>query len=114
VGALVSDRNGESNVYSLKDTQERGILFIGGGVEVYEGMIVGENAKPQDLWVNVTRAKQLTNFRTVNKDEAIVITPPKLMTLERGLEWLNEDEIIEVTPKSIRARKKNLSKNQKK
>ncbi len=114
VGALVSDRNGESNVYSLKDTQERGILFVNGGVEVYEGMIVGENAKPQDLWVNVTRAKQLTNFRTVNKDEAIVITPPRPMTLERGLEWINEDEIIEVTPKSIRARKKILSKTQRK
>lgn len=114
VGALVSDRAGDSNNYSLEGLQDRGILFIGHGVEVYEGMIVGECAKPQDLWVNVTKAKQLTNFRTVNKDDAIVLTPPRPMTIERGLEWINDDEIIEVTPKNIRARKKQLSKTQRK
>jgi GTP-binding protein len=111
VGALVSDRAGDSNSYSLEGTQDRGVLFIGHGVTVYEGMIIGECAKPQDLWVNVVRSKQLTNFRTVNKDDAIVLTPPRIMTIERGLEWVNDDEIIEVTPKSIRARKKLLSKS---
>ena len=111
VGALVSDRAGDSNSYSLEGTQDRGVLFIGHGVTVYEGMIIGECAKPQDLWVNVVRSKQLTNFRTVNKDDAIVLTPPRVMTIERGLEWVNDDEIIEVTPKSIRARKKLLSKS---
>lgn len=112
VGALVSDRAGEANSYSLKDTQERGVLFIGHGVPVYEGMVIGENAKPNDLWVNVTRSKQLTNFRTVNKDDAIVITPPRLVTLERGIEWITDDELLEVTPKSLRCRKKILAKNQ--
>jgi len=111
-GALVADRNGESNDYSLVTIQERGTLFVGGGVKVYEGMVIGENAKENDLWVNPVRSKQLTNFRTVNKDEAIVIVPPKPVTIERGLEWIEEDELIEVTPKHIRARKKSLGKNQ--
>ncbi len=110
-GALVSDRAGDSNSYALVDLQERGILFIGHAVQVYEGMIIGENAKENDLNVNCIKAKQLTNFRTVNKDDAIVLTPPKLMTIERGLEWIGEDELLEITPKSIRARKKVLAKN---
>ncbi len=110
-GALVSDRAGESNAYALEDLQARGILFIGHGCAVYEGMIVGENAKNNDLNINVCKSKQLTNFRTVNKDDAIVLTPPKLMTIERALEWLREDEMVEITPKNIRARKKVLSKN---
>jgi len=110
-GALVSDRTGESNAYGLVSLQERGILFIGGGVGVYEGMVIGENAKDNDLDVNPTKAKQLTNFRTVNKDDAIVLTPPRLMTIERGLEWIAEDELLEITPKNIRARKKVLEKN---
>jgi GTP-binding protein len=113
-GALVCDRNGESNAYGLVAIQERGILFIGGQVDVYEGMIIGEHAKPQDLWVNATKAKQLTNFRTVNKDDAIVLAPPRTVTIERGLEWIADDEILEITPKQIRARKKSLSKNQQK
>lgn len=111
-GALVCDRSGESNDYSLVSLQERGTLFVGGGVKVYEGMVIGENAKENDLWVNPVKSKQLTNFRTVNKDEAIVITPPRPVTIERGLEWIEDDELIEVTPKNIRARKKVLGKNQ--
>jgi len=111
-GALVSDRKGDSTSYSLENTQERGTLFIGHGVPVYEGMVIGENAKTNDLWVNVTRSKQLTNFRTVNKDEAIVLTPPKTVTLERGIEWISSDELLEVTPKSLRIRKKSLAQNQ--
>lgn len=110
-GALISDRQGESNAYGLVTLQERGTLFIGGGVQVYEGMIIGECAKDNDLDVNPTKAKQLTNFRTVNKDDAIVLTPPRLMTLERGIEWIAEDELLEITPKNIRARKKGLTKN---
>jgi GTP-binding protein len=113
-GAMVCDRSGDSNAYGLESLQERGVLFIGHGVPVYEGMVIGENAKPQDLWVNPTKAKQLTNFRTVNKDDAIVLSPPRLMTIERGLEWIADDEILEITPKSVRARKKSLQKNQQK
>ena len=110
-GALVSDRAGESSSYALVDLQDRGILFIGHGAQVYEGMIIGENAKENDLNVNCCRTKQLTNFRTVNKDDAIVLTPPRVMTIERGLEWIREDELMEVTPKNIRARKKVIAKN---
>ncbi len=111
LGALVSDRTGESNAYAMESLQERGVLFIGIQTPVYEGMIVGECAKDNDLDLNVCKAKQLTNFRTVNKDDAIVLTPPRLMTIERGLEWIAEDELLEITPKSIRGRKKVLEKN---
>ena len=114
VGALVSDRAGESNAYALEGLQDRGIMFIGIQTAVYEGMVVGECAKPNDLWINVTKSKQLTNFRTVNKDDAIVLTPPKLVTLDRGIEWIADDELLEVTPLNIRARKKFLGKNQQK
>jgi GTP-binding protein len=112
LGALVCDRVGDATAYSLEGLQERGVLFVGHGAAVYEGMIIGENAKDNDLWVNPTKAKQLTNFRTVNKDDAIVLTPPRLVTLERGIEWLAEDELLEVTPKNLRFRKKILAKNQ--
>lgn len=111
-GALVSDRAGESNTYALESLQERGVLFIGHGVKVYEGMVIGENARTGDLNVNPTKAKQLTNFRTVNKDDAMFLTPPRVVTIENGLEWLNEDELLEITPLNIRARKKVLTKNQ--
>jgi len=107
-GAIVSDRQGETVAYGLFDLQERGDLFVGAGVPVYEGMICGENAHPNDLDVNVCRAKKLTNIRTVNKDENVVLTPPRDMGLEKALEWINEDELVEVTPKSIRLRKKVL------
>ncbi len=110
-GSLVSDRAGESNAYALETLQERGILFIGIQTKVYEGMIIGENAKENDLNVNPVKTKQLTNFRTVNKDDAIVLTPPRYVTIENALEWIREDELLEVTPKSIRARKRILSKN---
>ncbi len=110
-GALVCDRPGESNDYSLDSLQERGILFIGGQVKVYEGMVIGENAKEQDLWVNPVKAKQLTNFRTVNKDAAIVVQTPRYVTIENGLEWITAGELLEITPKSLRLRKKVLLKN---
>ena len=107
-GAIVSDREGETVAYGLFDLQERGDLFVGAGVPVYEGMICGENAHPTDLDVNVCRAKKLTNIRTVNKDENVVLTSPREMSLEKALEWINEDELVEVTPKSVRLRKKIL------
>jgi GTP-binding protein len=107
-GAIISDREGETVAYGLFDLQERGDLFVGAGVPVYEGMICGENAHPLDLDVNVCRAKKLTNIRTVNKDENVVLTPPREMSLEKALEWINEDELVEVTPKSVRLRKKIL------
>ncbi|MCA1826527.1 MAG: translational GTPase TypA [Myxococcales bacterium] len=107
-GAIVSDREGETVAYGLFDLQERGDLFVGPGVPVYEGMICGENAHPLDLDVNVCRAKKLTNIRTVNKDENVILTPPRIMSLEKALEWINEDELVEVTPKSVRLRKKVL------
>jgi GTP-binding protein len=107
-GAIVSDREGETVAYGLFDLQERGDLFVGAGVPVYEGMICGENAHPSDLDVNVCRAKKLTNVRTVSKDENVILTPPRVMSLEKALEWINEDELVEVTPKSVRLRKKVL------
>src|SRR5256714_78775 len=107
-GAIVSDREGETVAYGFFDLQERGDLFVGPGVPVYEGMICGENAHPLDLDVNVCRARKLTNIRTVNKDENVILTPPRVMSLEKALEWINEDELVEVTPKSVRLRKKVL------
>jgi GTP-binding protein len=107
-GAIISDRTGDTVAYGLFDLQERGDLFVGAGVPVYEGMICGENAHPTDLDVNVCRAKKLTNIRTVSKDENVILTPPREMSLEKALEWINEDELVEVTPKSVRLRKKIL------
>ncbi len=107
-GAIISDREGDTVAYGLFDLQERGDLFVGAGVAVYEGMICGENAHPTDLDVNVCRAKKLTNIRTVNKDENVVLTSPRIMSLEKALEWINEDELVEVTPKSVRLRKRVL------
>ncbi len=110
-GSLIADRQGESNSYALENLQERGILFIKGQTPVYEGMIIGENARTGDLNVNPCKTKQLTNFRTVNKDDAIVLTPPRAITIESGLEWMADDELLEVTPESLRLRKKQLAKN---
>ena len=107
-GSLISDRNGVATSYALYNLQERGDMFIGSGVEVYEGMIVGENAKDADLTVNIVKEKKLTNMRASSSDEAIRLVPPRLMTLEKALEFINEDELVEVTPKSIRLRKKIL------
>jgi GTP-binding protein len=108
-GAIVSDREGETVAYSLFDIQERGALFYGPGVPVYEGMIVGEHSHPNDLDVNCTRGRKLTNIRAAGRDENIILSPPRDMSLEKALEWINEDELVEVTPKSVRLRKKVLS-----
>jgi GTP-binding protein len=107
-GVLVSDRTGTSNAYGLFNLQERSELFIGAGVEVYEGMIVGENARSGDLDVNPTKEKKLTNIRTHAHDEALRLTPPRPLTLESAIEFIAGDELVEVTPASIRLRKRLL------
>jgi GTP-binding protein len=110
-GVLVSDRGGLSTSYSLWNLQERGELFIGPGTEVYEGMIVGENARDNDLDVNIVREKKLTNMRASTADEAIRLVPHKALNLEQAIEFIADDELVEVTPKSLRLRKKILQSN---
>ncbi|MCB9692901.1 MAG: translational GTPase TypA [Alphaproteobacteria bacterium] len=110
-GALVSDRSGTTTTYTLFKLQPRGRLFVGPGVDIYEGMIVGEHVRENDLNVNATRAKQLTNFRTVNADEKQILAPPVQVTLEWAMEWVDSDEVAEITPTSIRIRKKILEGN---
>ena len=113
-GVLISNGNGEANAYALGPLEERGILFVGVGEPLYEGMIIGENAKPEDLEVNPMKSKQLTNFRSTGKDDAIRLTPPKVMTLEQAIAYIDDDEMVEVTPKSIRLRKAILDPNERK
>jgi GTP-binding protein len=110
-GALVSDRNGSSTAYALWSLQERGVLFINAGVELYEGQVVGENAREVDLDVNAVREKKLTNMRSSSADEAIRLVPYKNLTLEQAIEFVADDELVEVTPKSLRLRKKILQAN---
>ena len=110
-GVLVSDRSGMSNAYGLFNLQERSALLIGAGVEVYEGMIVGENARSGDLDVNATKEKKLTNIRTHSHDESLRLTPPRPLTLETALEFIAADELVEVTPVSIRLRKRLLARH---
>jgi GTP-binding protein len=107
-GALVCDRAGTSVAYAIWGIQERGEMFVGPGIEVYEGMIVGENAREDDMNVNITKEKKQTNMRSSSADEAIRIIPPRDMTLEKAIEFIADDEYVEVTPKSIRLRKKVL------
>ena len=108
-GAIISDRSGTTVPYALFSIQERGTLFVGPGVQVYEGMIIGQHAHPSDLNVNATRGRKLTNIRAANRDENVILSPPIEMTLEMSLEWIAEDELVEATPKSIRLRKRLLS-----
>jgi len=113
-GALVSDRGGVTTAYALYNLQERGELFVGPTVEVYEGMIIGENAKDTDLDVNAVREKKLTNMRSSTSDMAIRLVPFRQLNLEQAIEFIAEDEFVEVTPKSLRLRKKTLASNQRK
>ena len=113
-GALIADRPGVSTSYALWGLQERGELFVGPGVEVYEGMIIGENAKDNDLDVNVVREKKLTNMRASTADEAIRLVPFRQLNLEQAIEFIADDEFVEVTPKSLRLRKKVLQANRRK
>ena len=108
-GSLVSFETGESVTYGLFNAQERGVLFIGPGVPVYSGMVIGETPKSEDITVNVCKKKQLTNMRAAGSDEALRLTPPRQMSLEQCLEFLADDELLEVTPESLRLRKRILS-----
>jgi GTP-binding protein len=111
-GALVADRAGLATTYALYNLQERGELFVRPGTQVYEGMIVGENARDVDLDVNVVKEKKLTNMRASTADEAMRLVPFRELSLEQALEFIREDELVEVTPDSIRMRKKILPSNQ--
>ena len=111
-GSIVAHEQGETTTYGLYNAQERGDLFIGAGVAVYEGMIVGVNAKDEDLVVNVCKKKHITNTRASGSDDALRLTPPVLMSLEQSLEFIADDELVEVTPKNIRLRKVVLGKEQ--
>jgi len=111
-GAIVSDRKGVATAFALDNLQKRGELFIGPGAEVYEGMIIGEAARSQEMQVNPTKGKQLTNIRTHASDEAIKLKPHRELTLETAIEWIAEDELVEVTPAAIRVRKRLLAENQ--
>ncbi|HYE22645.1 MAG TPA: translational GTPase TypA, partial [Verrucomicrobiae bacterium] len=113
-GSLIATEHGVANAYGLNNAQERGTLFIGPATEVYQGMIVGENAKAEDIEVNVNKTKKLTNMRASGSDDAIILTPPKVMSLEECLEYLGPDELVEVTPQSLRLRKKILDPNKRK
>ncbi|MFP3919728.1 translational GTPase TypA [Lysinibacillus telephonicus] len=111
-GALVSMETGKATTYGMMQVEDRGTLFVEPGTEIYEGMIVGENTRDNDITVNITKMKQKTNVRSATKDATNVIKKPKIMTLEEALEFLNDDEYLEVTPESIRLRKQILDKNE--
>jgi GTP-binding protein len=113
-GALIADRPGVTTSYALYNLQERGEMFVGPGVDVYEGMIIGENAKDTDLDVNVVREKKLTNMRASTADEAIRLVPHRQLNLEQAIEFIADDEFVEVTPKTLRLRKKVLLANKRK
>jgi GTP-binding protein len=108
-GALISNSDGETAAFALWNLEDRGTMFVGAGEKTYQGMIIGENAKPDDLDVNPMKAKQLTNVRASGKDEAVRLTPPRRLTLEQAIAYIDSDELVEVTPKSIRLRKQVLN-----
>jgi GTP-binding protein len=111
-GALVADRQGPATAYAIFNLQERGEIFLEPGTDVYEGMIIGENARANDMDVNVTKEKKQTNMRASTADEAIRLIPPRVLSLEQAIEFINDDELVEITPKSIRLRKRILAANQ--
>lgn len=112
LGVLVSIDNGQTTAYALGGVEDRGIMFVGPGVEVYEGMIVGEHSRDNDLVVNVTKGKQLTNTRSSSKDSTVVLKKPRQFNLESCLDYINDDELVEVTPKNIRLRKRYLTEQE--
>jgi GTP-binding protein len=113
-GVLICQDPGESNTYALFYLQERGTLFMGTGMKVYPGQIIGLHSRDNDLVVNPSKAKKLTNIRTTQADEKLFLSPPRVFTLESALEFINDDELVEVTPKSIRLRKRALDHNERK
>ena len=114
LGVLVSMENGKSTAYGLGQLEDRGVMFIEPGVEVYEGMIVGENARENDLAVNVVKQKEKTNTRSAGKDHTVVLKRPRIFTLERCLDYINSDELVEVTPENFRLRKRILNTEERK
>ena len=113
-GSLVSMETGTSTSYSLSNCQERGELFIGPGIDVYDGMIIGENSRGEDLDISPCKTKKLSNMRSVGADDALVLTPPRELTLELAIEYIGPDELVEVTPKTLRLRKRILDATQRK
>jgi GTP-binding protein len=111
VGAVVATEEGRTTAYSLYHIQERATLFVGAGIPVYEGQIIGESRRAGDVNVNATRAKKLTNVRAAGKDEATVLSPARAVAIEWGLEWMADDELLEVTPGALRLRKRVLPAN---
>jgi len=110
-GVLVASDPGESTAYAIYQLQDRGKMFIDPGTKVYEGMIIGESTREQDIDVNITRKKQMTNTRSSGADESLRLEPPKILGLEEALEYINDDEYVEVTPLNIRLRKKYLDRH---
>jgi GTP-binding protein len=113
-GVMIASTTGTANAFALNNLQERGAMFVDPGTPVYEGMIVAENARDNDMTVNPTTAKQLTNMRTTSSDENIILKPARRMTLEQALEYIEEDELVEATPTNIRLRKQLLTENERK
>ena len=113
-GVLVSQEDGDAVAYALWNLQERGRMFVSPGERVYEGMVIGIHSRDNDLTVNPVKAKQLTNFRTVLKDDAILLTPPIAVSLEYAVEFIADDELVEITPKTIRVRKRHLKEHERK
>ena len=113
-GVLISNALGKVTAYACNTIQERGTLFIAPGDEVYEGMILGEHSRENDLVVNATRGKQLTNVRAAGSDENILLTPPRTFTLEQSIDFIENDELVEVTPHFIRLRKRYLTEAERK
>ncbi len=114
LGVLVSIETGQTTAYALGGVEDRGVMFVGPGVDVYEGMIVGEHSKSNDLIVNVTKGKQMTNTRSSTKDSTVVLKRPRVFNLEACLDYINEDELVEITPENIRLRKKYLTEQERK
>ena len=113
-GALISTESGEAIAYSLNTIQERGVLFIGPQTKIYPGMVIGEHSRPNDLDVNPAKGKNLTNVRSSGADDAIKLVPPRVLSLEKAMEWIEDDELLEITPKNIRIRKKELDATKRK
>ena len=111
MGAIVADRGGVATPYALHHLQPRGQFFVVPGVDVYEGMIIGEHNRPNDTDVNVIREKKLSNIRNHGKDENVLLASPRLLTIETAMEWIDRDELVEVTPDAVRVRKKELAIN---
>jgi GTP-binding protein len=105
----VADRTGRTTSYAIDHLQDRGVMFVAPGEQVYEGQVVGENSRDNDLDVNITKEKKLTNMRSSTAEDGVKLTPPRIMNLEQCLEWVRADELLEVTPKALRLRKRALA-----